>query len=304
MKKFLIPFVILTQVLFISSTFKEKINVVTTLEDFASITKEIGGDRVDVIAIAKGCQNPHYLEGKPSFMKRLNKADLLIYNGLQLEIGWLPLIVQGARNPKIAYGAKGNLDCSKGIHILEVPQGEVDRSMGDVHPEGNPHYTLDPRNGIIIANRIFEKLKELSPDDEEYFKKNLDEFLHKLERKIEEWEKRMEPYRGTKVVTYHKQWEYLAEWLGFKIVGEIEDKPGIPPSPRHLSWLISFMKEEKIPLIIAANFDDIDTARKVSQKTGATLLILPAFVGGEEEVKTYLDLFETIVSKIEKGLKR
>jgi len=304
MKKFLIPFALFTQILFSSSTFKEKINVVTTLEDFASITREIGRDRVEVSAIAKGYQNPHYLEGKPSYMKKLNRADLLIYNGLQLEIGWLPLIVQGARNPKIVYGAKGNLDCSRGIRILEVPQGEVDRSMGDVHPEGNPHYTLDPRNGIIIANRIFEKLCELSPDDEEYFKNNLDGFLHRLRKKIEEWERRMEPYCGTKVVTYHKQWEYLAEWLRFKIVGQIEDKPGIPPSPRHLSWLISFIKDEKIPLIIAANFDDIGTARKVAQKTGATLLVLPAFVGGEEGIETYLDLFETIISKIEKELKK
>jgi zinc/manganese transport system substrate-binding protein len=196
----------------------------------------------------------------------------------------------------------GNLNASSGIHVLEVPEGEVDRTMGDIHPEGNPHYWLDPRNGIQIGQTIAERLKSLRPEQASYFEENLEYFTSRLEENIQKWEKEMDPLRGLEIVCEHKQWEYLANWLDLMIVGLVEDRPGIPPSPRHTAQLISQMQERKIPLLINAVFYDPNIPEKVAKRGGAHFLVLPTSVEGEEGVESYFDLFDGIVSLIKKGV--
>jgi zinc/manganese transport system substrate-binding protein len=275
-----------------------KVRVVATTPDLASIAEAVGGDRVEVRSIAKGYQDPHYVAAKPSYMRMLNRADLLIYIGLELEVGWLPLLIQGARNPRVVLGAAGHLDASEGIQVLEVPSGQVDRSMGDVHPEGNPHYMLDPRNGLVVAETISALLEALAPEDHEVFASNTERYKRDLEGRIRGWEARAEGLSGLRVVTYHKQWEYLTHWLGLEIVDQVEDKPGIPPSPRHIASLVRRMKSEGIRVVICSNTVDPKPAGHLAERAGAQLLVLPTSVGGGPGTKTYADLFDTIVSQI------
>ena len=276
-----------------------EVRIVTTTPDLAAIAQAVGGDRSDVRSIAKGYQDPHYVEAKPSYMRILNRADLLIYTGLELEVGWLPLLIQGARNPQVVPGAAGHLEASGGVRILEVPSGQVDRSMGDIHPEGNPHYMLDPRNGLIVARTIAAKLKALSPGDAEVFERNLAKFQEDLNRKIADWEVRTAAFRGRKIVTYHKQWEYLTDWIGVEIADQVENKPGIPPGPRHIANLTARMKAEGIRVLLCSNCVDPKLAERVAERTGVRVLILPISVGGEPGIDTYADLFENIVSRLE-----
>jgi len=286
-------------------TANRKLKVVATIPDLASLTRAVGGDLVEVSSIALGVQDPHYLEAKPSYQVRLSQADLLIYNGLSLEVGWLPLLVQGARNPRVSPGAKGSLKASEAVdRILEKPTGEVDRSMGDVHPEGNPHYLLDPRNGVKVAKLIRDRLKLLDPVNSSKYDANCAAFEAMMNKRIKAWEQAASVLRGKKIVTYHKQWEYLADWLGLEIVAQVEDKPGIPPTPRHRAWLVTMMKEQKIKVLLTANFSPgLATAKKVADETKAKLLSLPASTEGEPEIKEYPDLFARLVSALAEALK-
>ena len=288
-----------TAVLGVGPAAAGKLQVVTTTADLAAIARAVGGENVEVTAISKGYQDPHYVQAKPSYTRLVNRADLLIYTGLQLEVGWLPLLLQGGRNPGVLPGARGHLAVSEDIEVLEVPAGEVDRTMGDIHPEGNPHYLLDPRNGLLVAAAIAERLAALRPEHAGTFRGNADRFREGLSRRIAGWERRSDGLRGRKIVAYHKQWEYLVHWLGMEIVGYVENKPGIPPSPRHLRDLIARMSAEEAQLIICANFVHPTTAERVGKKTGAQVLILPASPGAEQGIKTYGDLFEAIVGSLE-----
>ncbi|HEX9879597.1 MAG TPA: metal ABC transporter substrate-binding protein [Candidatus Binatia bacterium] len=274
------------------------LSVVATTRDLAAIAEAVGGDRVEVRSIAKGSQDPHYVAAKPSYMRLLNRADLLLYNGLQLEAGWLPLLVQGARNPGLV-----SLNLSQGINVLEVPRGEITRAEGDIHPEGNPHYWLDPRNGLSMGIRISWQLKALSPMDGPFFDQRLEVFKRGLEEGIQSWEGQLRPLRGREVVTYHKQWEYLAHWAGLSIVGYVEDKPGIPPAPKHVAELIRRMQERKIRTLLVTSFVNPQVPQSVAEKAGATMVRLPSSVGGIEGVETYPSLFEIIVSRLVEALK-
>lgn len=278
-----------------------KLNIVTTTPDLAAIARAVGGELVEVKAIARGDQDPHYLEAKPSYMSLVNKADLLIYNGLELEIGWLPLLIQGGRNPKVLSGQPGNLEASAGIPVLELPSGEVDRSQGDVHPLGNPHYTLDPRNGLIIAQTIAARLQMLDPGDAQTFSHNLKQFQQDLQQHLGQWETRAKDLRGRRVVTYHKNLEYLANWLGLVVADYLEDKPGVPPSPRHIAELVGHMKRDGIAVILYASFQEEMAPERVASQANALALALPISVGGEPGIATYADLFETILGRLEKG---
>ncbi len=282
-----------------------KLKVVTTLPDLASLTRAVGGDMVEISSIALGVQDPHYLEAKPSYQVRLSRADLLIYNGLSLEVGWLPLLVQGSRNEKIMPAGRGSLNASEAIYrILEKPVGEVDRSMGDIHPEGNPHYLLDPRNGVKVAELIRDRLKMLDPANSGKYDANYEAFETMMGKRIEEWEEKARALKGKKIVTYHKQWEYLADWLGLNIVAQVEDKPGIPPAPRHRAWLASMMKDQKIKVLLTANFTPgLDMARKLADETGARLLVLPASTEGEPQIREYQDLFPRLIVALADALK-
>jgi zinc/manganese transport system substrate-binding protein len=279
-----------------------EIRVVTTTADLAALARAIGGDRVEVKSIARGYQDPHYVQAKPSYMRLVNRADLLVYTGLQLEIGWLPLLIEGGRNRAVVSGGQGNLNAARGIEVLEVPEGEVDRTMGDIHPEGNPHYMLDPRNGLQVAAALAGRLAELAPEDAEVFAQNLEKFREDLREQIADWEQRVAAFGGKRVVAYHRQWEYLASWLGLEIVGYVENRPGIPPNPRHLSALIEQIGRADIEVILCANFVDPATAKRVADKVGAPLLTLPITPGGEEGVETYSDLFEMIIGRLEESL--
>ncbi len=275
----------------------EPLSIVATTSDIASIAQAIGGEKVKVEGIAKGFQDPHYVEAKPSTMRLLNRARALFSVGLQLEVGWLPLLVQGARNPKLVH-----IDLSEGIPVLERPVGPISRAQGDIHPEGNPHYWLDPRNGLLMARRIQRELKTLAPADGDYFDRNLKLFETSLNQRRQKWEERMGRFRGAEVIAYHKQWEYLAHWLGLSIVGYVEDKPGIPPAPQHLANLIRTMQERKTKALLAATFTNPAIPQSVAEKGGARMVVLPASVGGEKGVETHGDLFEAIVSKLTEAL--
>lgn len=292
--------------LLVSATGAEgKIRVVTTTPDLASIAKAIGGELVEVESIARGYQDPHYVHAKPSYTLTLRRADLLVYTGLQLELGWLPLLIEGARNPRLLGGAPGHLDASAAIrNVLQVPTGPVSRALGDIHPFGNPHYFLDPRNGLLVAELLAGRLKDLDPENSNSYEENLRRFQESLEGSIRQWERRMAPYRGTEVVTYHQQWEYLMDWLGWRIVGVVEDKPGVPPSPRHVADLIQTMRQQKTRLLLAANFRDPKIPRLMAERTGAKLLVLPVLPGGEKGIEGYEDLFEYILSRLEEGLRQ
>jgi len=274
------------------------LSVVTTTPDLAAIARAIGGDGVKVESIAKGFQDPHYVEAKPSFMRLVNQARLLVYAGLQLEIGWLPLLVQGARNPGLV-----QVDASQGVPVLERPTGPISRAQGDVHPEGNPHYWLDPRNGAVIGRTIAQQFKALAPADTARFDQNLKLFEDDLSRRRQTWEARMAQFRGREIVAYHKQWEYLVRWLGLTIVGYVEDKPGIPPAPQSLAAFMRTMQEKKINTLVVANFTNPTIPQSVADKVGAKLVVLPASVGGEKGIDTYGDLFDAIVARLAEGLK-
>jgi zinc/manganese transport system substrate-binding protein len=235
------------------SIYAKKLRVVATIPSLANLSKEIGGEHIEIFCVTKGVQDAHYIEAKPSYTLKLNKADLLIYSGLELEIGWLPLLIQGSRNNKVYAGARGNLNTSIAVsqnHILEKPRGEVDRSMGDVHPAGNPHYLLNPHHSLSVFDYIAEKLIELDPDHREDYQKNVDAYYSKLENKIQEWEEKTSILKEKEIVCYHMHWSYLLDWLGIKTAGYIEVRPGIPPSPRHKREIIRLMQDRNIKVAI------------------------------------------------------
>jgi zinc/manganese transport system substrate-binding protein len=223
---------------------------------------------------------------------------VLFYTGLQLEIGWLPLLVQGARNRSLA-----QVDLSQGISVLERPTGPISRAQGDIHPEGNPHYWLDSRNGLVMARRIAQELKAVAPGDAALFEQNLKNFEADLSRRRQKWEERMAPFRGAEVAAYHKQWEYLAHWLGLSIIGYVEDKPGIPPAPQQVANIVRTMQQRKIKALLVANFTNPSIPQSVAEKGGAKLVILPASVGGEKGIDSYGDLFDSIIGKLAEALK-
>src|SRR5882762_6174511 len=237
-----------------AATAQAKLNVVATLPDFGAIAEEIGGDKIKVTSIARGTEDQHFVDARPSYVRVLNQADVLIEGGAELEVGWLPPLVAGARNQKILSDAPGHVILSRGIRLLEVPTGPVDRSMGDVHPFGNPHYSLDPANGKIIASSLAETFSRLDAKNSSYYGQNLKKFIERLDKKIAEWTKLLEPYRGTKVVTYHKSFDYFLDRFGLELAGTIEPKPGIEPSPGYINGLIPRLKNEGVKVVIIEPF--------------------------------------------------
>ncbi len=268
------------------------VRIVTSLPDFASIAEAVGGNRVQISALAKGYQDPHFVEPKPSFILNLSKADLLIVAGLELEIGYLPPLIDQSRNDKIRPGASGYLDASNGCDILEKPTGTVTRAMGDVHPFGNPHYWLDPDNGRIIARAIAVKLTEIDPAGAAEYKANLASFDAKLAEGEKRWDAELGPYAGTQLVTYHNSWPNFLKRFKLVAAGYIEPKPGIPPSPAHTVELINMMIEKKIAVILMEPYFDQKTPKAVAEKTGATLVTFIPSVGGVPEAKDYVALFD------------
>lgn len=281
---------------------QSKLRVVASLPDLKALTEAVGSDFVEVDSLARGDQNAHDIEVRPSLMLRLRRADLLVRNGLGLDF-WAEPLILGAHNPKILPGAAGYVDASRGVPVLGVPTGRVDRSLGDVHPEGNPHFTLDPLTAPIVTSNIVEGLRRVAPPHAALFEARRREFLERLQEAVERWQKLLAPFKGTKVVTYHDNRLYFLQRFGLELAGTVEDKPGIPPSPAHLAALIRTIKEQKIPLLIADPFSDQKVAELVAREGGAKLLILPPAVGGAKGVITYLDLFDYQVRALVQALK-
>jgi ABC-type Zn uptake system ZnuABC Zn-binding protein ZnuA len=279
------------------------LRVVTTTEDLAAIAREVGGDKVDVTALARGYQDPHFVEPKPSFILAVSRADLLIAVGRELEIGWLPTLVSSARNAKIQPGSNGYLDASLNVRILEIPTGQITRAMGDVHPQGNPHYWLDPANGRLIAQAVRDKLGSLSPADKAYFQQRYDDFSTRLAAAEKRWDAAMTPYKGTKIVTYHRSWPNFMDRFGLTVMGYVEPKPGIPPSPSHTLELITDMKAQDVKLIVVEPYFDKKTPRSIASQVGGQVLELAPSVGGVKEATDYIKLFDYDVQTLATALK-
>jgi ABC-type Zn uptake system ZnuABC Zn-binding protein ZnuA len=279
------------------------LKVVTSLQDFASIADAIGGKRVETFAIARGYQDPHFVDPKPSFVLKLNRADLLIAAGLELEIGYLPPLIDQSRNEEVHPGSRGYLDASIGCEILQRPTGVVTRAMGDVHPFGNPHYWTDPDNGRVIARAIAARLSEIDPSGRADYQRNLAAFESKLAAKEKEWGTKLAPYANTKVVTFHNSWPNFAKHFKLNVVGHVEPKPGIPPTPSHTLEIINLMKAEKVPVILVEPYFDTKTPKFIASKTGAKVLRFYPSVGGAPQIKDYFSLFDTDIDTLVNALK-
>jgi zinc/manganese transport system substrate-binding protein len=275
-----------------------KLNVVTATEDLAALSREVGGDHIGVDSIAKGYQDPHFVEPKPSFLLKLQKADLLVVVGLQLEIGWLPPLQTQSRNSKIQVGAKGYLDASQFCKILEIPTGQITRAMGDVHPLGNPHYWLDPENGRRIAKGLADKFSEMQPADASYFQQRYADFDKRLSAAEKGWDAKMAPYRGRKIVTYHRSWPNFCDRYGLDVVDYVEPRPGIPPTPSHTLELINTMKRQNIKLILVEPYFDLRTPNSVASAVGGEVVQIMPSVGGVKEITNYFQLFDYDINLI------
>lgn len=269
-----------------------KLRVVTSLQDLASIAEAIGGDRVETVALAKGYQDPHFVDAKPSFILKLSRADLLIVAGLELEIGYLPPLIDQSRNERIHPGSLGYLDASIGCDILQRPTQAVTRAMGDVHPFGNPHYWTDPENGRVIARAVAVKLADLDPSGKATYQANLAAFEAKLTAKEKEWKAKMAPFAGAKIVTFHESWPNFAKYFHLDVIGTVEPKPGIPPSPSHTLEIINLITAEKVPVILVEPYFDTKTPNYIGDRTGAVVLSFYPSVGGIPEIRDYLDVFD------------
>jgi ABC-type Zn uptake system ZnuABC Zn-binding protein ZnuA len=274
------------------------VRVVTTLPDLADITQAIGGERVTVDYIVRGDQNPHFIEVKPSYMMKLKRADIFIMVGMELEL-WAPQIIDGSRNDQLHI-----VDLSTaGIEKLEVPT-RVDRSQGDVHRFGNPHYWLDPRNIHLIADAILRALIGAAPDDEPYFRENMAAYLAALDTRIAQWEELMEPLAGAKIITFHRSWSYFVRWLDITVSDQVEPKPGIPPSPSHTAELIDLVKEGGISAIVVAPFYDLSAPEKISAETSARVVILSTSAGGVDGSDTYISMMDNNVKSLYEALQQ
>ena len=280
----------------------DKARVVATTTDLKALTEAIGGDLVEVDALTRGNQNPHDLEVRPSLMVKVRRADLLITNGLELD-QWAEVVVQGANNPKVIPGAPGRVDASQGILVLEVPTGRVDRSMGDVHPVGNPHYTLDPGMVPAVTANILEGLARAAPQHRATFERNRKEFLGRLDQAMVLWATTMGPFKGTRVIVDHNMWVYFLTRFGLVQAGSIEERPGIPPTPGHLTKLIAAMKDEHVRIILSAPWSDQKLAERVAQDAGAKVVIMASGVGAVKGADTYLDTIDHNVKAVARGLR-
>ncbi|MBK9982259.1 MAG: zinc ABC transporter substrate-binding protein [Saprospiraceae bacterium] len=287
--KFLIT--ALLSVFFIQFMSAGVLHVVTTTQDTRSITELIGGDKVEVFAIATGYQNPHFVDPKPSYIIKLSSADMYVTLGLDLESGWSPSLLSSSRNTKIQRGSNGYVDASFGVSLMQVPSS-INRAEGDIHAFGNPHYWLDPLNGKIIARNICNGLEKISPENKSIFEANLKKFDDQIDLKMKAWASAMAGFKGSKVIAYHNEWCYFENRFGLQIVDFMEPKPGIPPTPSQLVKIIKEVKENNIKVIITSPYFTASSSDVVSKQTGAKTLVLATSVGAFDSIKNYYDLFD------------
>jgi zinc/manganese transport system substrate-binding protein len=287
-------------VAFVPSRAQAKLRVVTSIETLADLTRQVGGDRVDVTSLARGYQDPHFVDAKPSLVLALNRADALVYVGLDLELGWLPPLVQQSRNARIQRGQPGNIDASTAIKpedVPSVPAAQL-RALGDIHPLGNPHYWVPPANARAIARLVAQRLTALDAGGADAYKRALAAFEQRLDAKEKEWAKTAAPLRGARIVTYHKSWSYVARWLGLQEMGYVEPKPGTPPSANHTAQLIDLMKKSNVRLVIVEAFYPSGLARFVADNGQARLVAAPSDVGATPTIKSYFDLVDAVLAAL------
>jgi len=285
-----------------AGTARAQLKVVTSTTDLYDIAKAVGGEKITATHIGEGYQDPHFIEAKPSFVLQLRNADVWAFVGLDLEIGWMPLLLQGARNPKLQPGQPGYVDASRVISVLDVARGNVDRSQGDVHPLGNPHYWLDPENGRRIAKLFQETFATLDPKNVSVYDANAKAFTQRLDAAERTWQADLAKIKGQPVVAWHTSWRYFAEYTGMNIVGFMEPKPGVPPSPAHLAGLIQTMKQAGAKVIIIEPFYDKKTADFVAGKTGAKVLVLAPSVRGAKGLDDYIRLMTSGIQQLAAAL--
>ena len=282
---------------FISAQATAQLRVVATTPDLASVAREIGGDKVNVVALAKPTEDPHFVDAKPSFIVILNRADALVEGGAELELGWLPPLLENSRNSKVAAGAPGRIVASEGLRLLEIPTS-FDRSKGDIHSLGNPHFMIDPVAGKVVAGNIARHFAQLDPKNAATYNGNLVRFNSHLDSKLAEWQRTLAPYRGAKIVTYHRDFIYFAQRFGLSIVDELEPKPGIAPSPAHLAQVIGEMKRDNVKIILVQPFQNRKTAETVARQTGATVIDAPQQPGAASNTASYFDNMDNLVRAI------
>jgi zinc/manganese transport system substrate-binding protein len=295
MKKMILLALLLNIFLFVYAA--GTIKVVTTIPDLQSITELIGGNKVSVTSIATGYQNPHFVDPKPSYIIGLSRADMFVTVGLDLEIGWSPQLLASSRNTKIQKGSPGYVDASTNVPLLQIPSS-VNRAEGDIHIYGNPHYWLDPLNGKIIARNIAEGLERVDAANKNFYEANLKNFYDQIDAKLKEWQSKMTPFKGTKLIAYHNEWVYFETRFGLKIVDFMEPKPGIPPTPSQLVKVINEIKANGIKVIISSSYFTTSSSDVVSKQTGAKELTLATSVGAFASIKNYFDLFDYNINQL------
>ncbi len=280
-----------------------RLRVVASIETLADISRQVGGDRVEITSLSRGYQDPHFVDAKPSLVLALNRADALVYVGLDLEIGWLPPLVQQSRNGRIQRGQPGNIDASTSIRAEDIPNvpSEQLRALGDIHPLGNPHYWIPPKNARAIARLLAERFTALDAGGAATYKAELARFEARLAAKEKEWEAAAAPLKGTRIVTFHKSWSYVARWLGLEEIGYIEPKPGIPPTANHTAQLVELMKKNGVRLVVVESFYPSSMARFVADNGKARLVAAPSNVGATPAIKTYFDLVDAVIAALKGG---
>jgi len=285
-----------------TGTARAKLNVVTTLADYAAIAREIGGDHVEITSMAKPTEDPHFVDARPSFVVKLRAADILIEGGAELEVGWLPPLLQTARNSKLETGAVGRVQASEGIRLLDVP-ATLSRAAGDVHASGNPHFMIDPIIAKAVAAHIARAFAAADPANAATYVANEKKFETTIDAKLQEWGKALLPFRGQHLAAYHDDWLYFARRFGFEVDVFLEPKPGVPPSPKHLAEVIGQIKAAHIKAILVEPFHNRKIAEKVATSTGAHVVDGAQYPEALPNTATYVQLIDVLVSRLTTALK-
>ena len=274
-----------------------KLDIVTTTTDFADLARQIGGDRVEVHSVMKGPENVHNVLAKPTEMLKLNRADLFVHSGLDAE-PWRDNLLKGARNPKVMAGRPGNVDMSAGVEVREAPAGRIDRSEGDIHAYGDPHYQLSPANVQRMAATLAKAMAEADPTNGDAYREDARRFVVEMADLHRALKEKLAPYAGLKVVTYHKAWGYFADAFGLDVVAHVEPKPGITPSPAEVRRLVNTMREQGVKVVIVETYSDRAQASRIAELAGATAVVLPEHVAGVEGADSCQELFTHNVERL------
>jgi len=274
------------------------LKVATSLTDLASVAQFVGGKHVSAQSLCRGYEDPHFVPAKPSLMKAIQHADVFVSTGLELDSGWLPLVLPGSRNPKIQPGTKGFVDASQGVDVLEKPAGTVSRAEGDIHPLGNPHYYADPKSLEVVADHLAEVFSQLDPANAADYAANAKAFDEKMEASLAKWEQEMAPYKGASVLTYHKNFVYFADRFGLKLFGTVEPKPGIPPSPHYVNGLAEGMKKAGVKVVLYQPYYNADASNQVAKRAGGVAVEVATEVGGLPGANDVFSKFDVLVSSV------